>query len=55
LPRLALPSAELRAVIVQHELHDALGHCSKPTATEGRVKQFATRSRGVNAAWKLRK
>jgi hypothetical protein len=39
--RLALPPAESGAVIVQHELHGALGHCWKTTDAEGRVKQSA--------------
>ena len=37
--RLALPPAESGAVIVQHELHGALGHCSKTTSTHESVKQ----------------
>ncbi len=37
--RLALPPAEPGAVIVQYELHGALGHCSKPTGAEKCVKQ----------------
>jgi hypothetical protein len=39
LPRLALPPAEPGAVIVQHELHGALGHCWKTIVTGGSVKQ----------------
>jgi hypothetical protein len=41
--RLALPPAESGAVIVQHELHGALGHCWKTTSTHERVKQSRCR------------
>jgi hypothetical protein len=37
--RLPLPPAEFGPVIVQHELHGALGHCWKPIGTGGCVKQ----------------
>ena len=37
--RLALPPAEPGAVVVQHELHGALGHCIKTTGMGGCVKQ----------------
>lgn len=39
LSRLALPPAEPGAVVVQHELHSALGHCAKTTNLGGCVKQ----------------
>src|SRR5512138_3881342 len=38
--RLALPSTESGPVIVQHELHGALGHCWKTTSTMKGVKQL---------------
>ena len=41
--RLALPPAESGAVVVQHELHSALGHCVKTTGPGGSVKQRYTR------------
>src|SRR5262249_13793002 len=40
--RLAFPSAESGAVVVQHELHSAIGHCLKATGTGGSVKQRRT-------------
>lgn len=41
---LPLPSAESSTVVVQHELHGALGHCTKTTRGGRRVKQSARRS-----------
>lgn len=40
--RLALPPAESGAIVVQHELHSALGHCAKTIGTGGTVKQRYT-------------
>jgi hypothetical protein len=37
--RLPLPSAETRPVVVQHELHGALGHCRKATRARCAVNQ----------------
>ena len=45
---LPLPSLEACAVVVQNELHGALGHCTKTTRGRRRVKQFTARPH----AWK---